>query len=149
MTSSKKAAASRPGPTLSRVAVAPIAALLVIACDDRPSVDLPIAYAPMLIASTITTFANPIDELPPDVATRSSQIDRDSTLRYCNSSGVPSSVNAQMKISVEPAKSPGIASGSVMRKKFRHRRPPRFSAASSIAGSIFASDACKFRYAMG
>ena len=60
-------------------------------------------------------------------------------------SGVPSSVKLQMKISVPPAKSPGAISGRVMRKNRRTRVQPRFAAASSIAGSMFASAATAFR----
>ena len=60
-------------------------------------------------------------------------------------SGVPSSVKLQMKIKVPPANSPGAISGKVMRKNRRSRVQPRFAAASSIAGSTFASAATALR----
>ncbi len=60
-------------------------------------------------------------------------------------SGTPSSVNAQMKTMVPPANSPGMMSGSVIFQNLRRPVQPRFSAASSIAGSTFASAATRFR----
>ena len=51
---------------------------------------------------------------------------RETTLWYWSMRGVPSSVKAQMKTMVEPAKTPGMARGRVMRRKLRERRPPRF-----------------------
>ena len=60
-------------------------------------------------------------------------------------SGAPSSVKLQMKTIVQPAKSPGTMSGSVMRKKRRQAGQPRLAAASSIAGSTFASEAVALR----
>ena len=62
-----------------------------------------------------------------------------------NMSGTPSSVKAQMKMMVPPAKSPGMISGSVILRNFRKPVQPRFSAASSIAGSTFASAASTLR----
>ena len=51
----------------------------------------------------------------------------------------------QMKISVPPAKSPGIISGSVIRENRRRRVQPRLAAASSMAGSMLASAATALR----
>ena len=60
-------------------------------------------------------------------------------------SGMPSSVKVQMKTMVPPANSPGLISGSVIRRNRRRPVQPRFSAASSMAGSTFASAATAFR----
>jgi hypothetical protein len=60
-------------------------------------------------------------------------------------SGVPSSVKAQMKTMVPPAKSPELISGRVMRRKRRKPVQPRFWAASSMAGSMLARAATALR----
>ena len=62
-----------------------------------------------------------------------------------NINGTPNSVNAQMKTIVPPAKSPGMMSGSVILRNLRKAVHPRFSAASSMAGSRFASAATMLR----
>ena len=62
-----------------------------------------------------------------------------------NMSGTPSSVKDQIKTIVPPAKSPGMMSGRVMRTNFRNPVQPRFSAASSMAGSMLASAATALR----
>ena len=62
-----------------------------------------------------------------------------------NMSGTPSSVNAQMKMIVPPANSPGMMSGSVILRNFLKPVQPRFSAASSIAGSTLAKAASTLR----
>jgi hypothetical protein len=49
-----------------------------------------------------------------------------------------------MKTIEAPAKTPGIASGRVIRKNRFHGGQPRFSAACSIAGSRFANAAAMF-----
>ncbi len=54
-----------------------------------------------------------------------------------------------MKTSTEPANSPGIISGSVMRRNSRSPLEPMLTAASSSEGSTLASAAAKFRYMMG
>ena len=64
-------------------------------------------------------------------------------------SGVPSSVKLQMNTIVPPANRPGMISGSVMRKNRFSGGQPRFAAASSIAGSMFASAAATLRYRIG
>jgi len=63
--------------------------------------------------------------------------------------GVPTSVKAQMKTMVAPAKRPGRTRGSVIRKKRRHGPAPRPSAASSRAGSRLARAAVALRKMMG
>ena len=64
-------------------------------------------------------------------------------------SGVPNSVKLQMKTMVPPANSPGMISGSVMRRKRAKPVEPRFCAACSMAGSMFASAAEALRYITG
>ena len=53
------------------------------------------------------------------------------------------------RITLPPAKSPGMMSGSVMRRNRRKPVQPKFSAASSIAGSRLASAAVRFKKRIG
>ena len=67
------------------------------------------------------------------------------TFRYSKIRGVPKSVNAQMKTMREPARYPGNIRGAVTVLKRWNPLDPMFSACSSNVGSIFASEAERFR----
>ena len=96
------------------------------------------------MAASITATSANGNGLPP-MSLIPEKIWTDVTRVYSNMSGTPSSVKAQMKTMVPPANIPGMMSGRVMRKNLRSPVQPRFSAASSMAGSTLARAATRLR----
>jgi hypothetical protein len=85
----------------------------------------------------------------PPISLRPLKICTEVTRLKSNMSGTPSSVKAQMNTMMPPAKKPGMMSGRVIFQNFRIPVQPRFSAASSMAGSTLASAATRLRYRIG
>ena len=113
-----------------------LVALAIMPCGSRPKKYLLAPYNKAEAARMTATRAKgnglpPISLIPEKICTEVTRVNS-------NIKGTPSSVNAHMKTIVPPAKSPGIMRGSVMRRNLRKPVHPRFSAASSIAGSRFA-----------
>ena len=108
----------------------------------RPSMNSPAA-----MTSTTTTSAKPDGSTSTDWVL--SKILFDTTFWYPKTSGVPRSVNAQINVIAQPAKTPGSMRGRVTRRKRASAESPSDCAASSSAGSTFAIAAVRFRYMIG
>ena len=122
-------------------------ALVDAAPRDRPSVYLPNRYAP--VANVNITKVSAYGSRDDSISCRPSKICTLVTVLNPNMSGVPSSVKLHTNTIVAPAKKPGRSMGRVIRRKRCQREAPRLRAASSSAGSRFASEAARFSERIG
>ena len=143
LTAANRLAQSQPAYPTDPRGVRPTVARPASGTGARPSRNRvsrrdPIAARSITTPARMASRSRPIPSFPIKICTGRMRV-------KLNIKGVPSSVNAQMKTMEPPAKIPGIISGSVTRRNLRQPVQPRFSAASSSAGSIFANAAAALR----